>query len=470
MTPDPARDFERLLDHLHRTRGFDFSSYKHASLRRRMDKRLQAVDVGDYTRYMDYLEAHPDEFGTLFDTILINVTGFLRDPEAWDVIRTEVVPAILERRRPDDAIRVWSAGCASGEEAFSLAMLFAEAMGPKAFRSRVKIYATDVDEHALAQARQATYADQVLESVSPELRARYFTRAGTAWVFDKELRRSVIFGRHDLLQDAPISRVDMLACRNALMYFNVQAQSRVLSRFYFALREDGFLFLGKAETLLAQNLGFSSIDLKRRIFAKVGQRALRDATPLVPSTATAGEPDHQRLLDAAAENTPVAMVLVDSNGVLVQANHAARELFGLGAGDVGRPLQDLELSYRPVELRSCLEAAYTDRLPVVRKDLHWPRPTGDHYLDVCVTPHFHGINVVLGASISYADVTRRHQLERELRRSNQELETALEGLQTTNEDLQPAHEERSTIHPEARRRGDMIDRASRSGRSTRPTH
>src|SRR5262245_58172464 len=223
-----ANDFERLLTHLKNTRGFDFTSYKRSTLSRRVEKRLAAVGVESYRSYLDYLEVHQDEFRNLFNSILINVTSFFRDPEAFEYLRTAIVPKVLASASGDGDIRIWSAGCASGEECYSMAILFAEAMGAEAFRERVKIYATDVDEDALDTARQAAYGDRQIEDVPENLRTKYFDHQGGRWVFKKDLRRSVIFGRHDLLDDAPISRVDMLLCRNTLMYFNHEAQAKIV--------------------------------------------------------------------------------------------------------------------------------------------------------------------------------------------------------------------------------------------------
>jgi two-component system CheB/CheR fusion protein len=224
--------FEALLQYLKRTRGFDFANYKRAGLARRFEKRMQTVGMpdGDFAAYQDYLEVHPEEFAHLFNTILINVTGFFRDPTAWDYLAAVVVPEIVSKKRDGDPIRVWSAACASGEEAYSLAILFAEAMGTEAFCERVKIYATDVDEDALNTARQASYGPREIAGVSPPLLKKYFEPSNGRFVFHKDMRRCVIFGRHDLFEDAPISRVDMLACRNALMYFNAEAQGRILTR------------------------------------------------------------------------------------------------------------------------------------------------------------------------------------------------------------------------------------------------
>jgi two-component system, chemotaxis family, CheB/CheR fusion protein len=224
--------FEALLTYLKESRGFDFTGYKRSSLMRRVNRRMNQVDITDYQDYLDYLEVHPDEFTALFNTILINVTGFFRDADAWDYLRSEVLEPMVAGKPGDAPIRVWSAGCASGEEAYTLAMSLAETLGADAFRDRVKIYATDVDEEQLNEARQAIYGERAMEAVPPELAERYFEPNGNRFVFRKDLRRSVIFGRNDLVQDAPISRIDLIVCRNTLMYFNAETQAKILGRFH----------------------------------------------------------------------------------------------------------------------------------------------------------------------------------------------------------------------------------------------
>src|SRR3712207_5720769 len=170
---------------------------------------MQTVGVEGYANYRDYLEQHQAEFEQLFDTILINVTSFFRDAETWAYLRDEIVPRILAEREPGEAVRVWSAGCATGQEAYTLAILFAEAMGPGEFRERVKIYATDIDESALMTARHAAYPAKDVEDMPPELVEKYFERTEMRVTFRKVLRRAVVFGRNDLIRDAPISRIDL---------------------------------------------------------------------------------------------------------------------------------------------------------------------------------------------------------------------------------------------------------------------
>ena len=448
------RGLEALIDFLKRNRGFDFAGYKPASLERRIQKRMQSVGVGDYAEYIDYLEVHPEEFAALFNTILINVTAFFRDPAAWEYLASDVIPEIIARKGSNAAIRTWSAGCASGEEAYTLAILLAEALGADAYKDRVKVYATDIDEEALTRARQATYSEREVAGVPPELLAKYFEHNNGTYAFRKDLRRNVIFGRHDLIQDAPISRIDLLVCRNTLMYLNAETQSRILTRFHFALNDGGVLFLGRAETLLTHAHTFTPLDLRRRISAKVPRANLnlRDRLMLLAQNAAGEENGHGveaqvRLRESALEVSPVAQLVVDVNGVLVLANERARLLFSLVANDLGRPIQDLKISYRPVEIRSCIDQAYSERRPVLLRDIEWRSSAGEtRWLDVQVMPLMETGGVVLGAGIAFQDVTAAKRLQRDLEHANQELETAYEELQSTNEELETTNEElQSTV-------------------------
>ena len=443
-------DFESLLEYIKHSRDFDFTGYKRASLRRRMDKRLGEVDCGSYAAYTEFLEVHPEEFPRLFNTILINVTTFFRDPAAWEYLSEEIVPRMLAGKPKDDPIRLWSAGCASGQEPYSLAMMLAEALGWEAFKERVKIYATDIDEDALAQARSASYTVRQVQSVPPSLLAKYFDREGDFYVFSKDLRRSLIFGRHDLLQDSPISRIDLLVCRNTVMYFNAEVQAGILARFHFAVREGGFLCLGKAEMLFAHSGLFLPLDLRRRVFVKVSRPGVRDQLMLMARSgveAASLPPDNPlRLWEAAFQTAPTAQIVLDMNGRLAMVNERARALFHLSTRDIGRPLQDLEISYRPVELRSRIETAQNERRTVSVKDVPWAvGVTKPVYLEALIVP-LQESGVPLGISVSFTNVTRYRQLSEELQAANHEMETAYAELQSANEELETTNEElQSTV-------------------------
>jgi two-component system CheB/CheR fusion protein len=447
---DPA--FESLLTYLRQSRGFDFTGYKRSTLIRRVQKRMQLLGLEGFSDYMDYLEVYPDEFNFLFNTILINVTAFFRDASVWEYLQEQVLPNIIKSKADSEPIRIWSAGCASGEEAYTLAMLMAESLGTEQFRQRVKIYATDLDEEALSQSRQAMYSAKDIQALPPELIAKYFEPTENRYIFRHDLRRSVIFGRHDLLQDAPISRIDLLVCRNTLMYFNAEAQTRVLARFHFALNDTGYLFLGKAEMLLTHSNLFTPLDLKHRIFTKVSAGNIRDR---LLALAQVGDEEannrlsrHIRMRELAFDSAPIAQVVIDLNGNLVLINEQARTMFGLSPKDLTRPFQDLELSYRPIELRSLIEQAYAERHSITLTNVERNLPTEIQYLDVQIVPLLDNGNKPLGVSISFHDITRYIQLQEELQHSRQDLETANGELQSTNEELETTNEELQSTNEE----------------------
>lgn len=451
LIPDANPDFEELLSYLKRTRGFDFSGYKRPSLTRRVQKRMDMLNLETYADYLDYLEVHPEEFTHLFNMILINVTGFFRDPSAWEYIQQEVVPAILKHKKLDEPIRVWSAGCASGEEAYTIAMILAEIIGPEAFRERVKIYASDADELALNQARQSSYTEREIANVPADLLEKYFEKTGNRYQFRKDLRRNVIFGRLDLVQDSPISRLDLLICRNTLMYFNAETQARILARFHFALNETGYLFLGKAEMLFTHGNLFLPVEIKRRVFAKVPLPSLRER--FIAMTHTDDEQvsthltRHIRLRESAFDAHPTAQLVVDVNGELVMINEKARNLLNLSSADVNRPLRSLEMAYWTAELRERVEEVFLERRLALIKNIDIPG-TGSEIrtLEVQIAPLKDPENNILGVNITLMDMTSQRRLQEEVEHANQELETAYEELQSTNEELETTNEElQSTI-------------------------
>jgi two-component system CheB/CheR fusion protein len=447
LTTDPT-EFDALVDYLRRTRHVDLSGYKRAGLIRRVTKRMRAVGADTFGAYQTHLEAYPEEFAQLVDTLLINVTAFFRDDLPWEYLRTEIVPRLLAAKGEVDPVRVWCAGCATGEEAYTLAIVLCEALGFDAFRERVKIYATDLDDDALLQARHGAYPEREVADVPAELRERYFERYDQRFVFRKDLRRTIIFGRNDLLLDAPISRIDLLACRNTLMYFDAPTQAKVLARFHFALSDDGYLFLGRAETLLTHSSLFAPVDLRRRVFAKVPRPHGRDRQLLAQRMgglrgASMVDGASDRVLDEMAFDTgTIAQLVVDAAGRVALVNARARSLFQLGSPDLGRPLQDLEVSYRPFELRSLIDQAYAESRTVTRADVPWRASNGDQrWFEIVVAPLGAQPGQPDGASVSFVETTRYKQLQHQIEESQAELEAAYQELQSTNEELETTNEE-----------------------------
>ncbi|BBX46256.1 PAS domain S-box protein [Mycobacterium cookii] len=450
MDPNVDESFEALLRFMRDSRGFDFTGYKRTTLVRRVRHRMSQAGFDTYEQYLDELQASSEEFSALFNTILINVTAFFRDPEAWEYVKSEVIPSLLAEREPDAPIRVWSAGCASGQEAYSLAILLADAMSPDAFRQRVKIYATDVDEDALTEARAASYDAKSVESVPEVLLKRHFEQVNGRYTLNKDLRRSVIFGRNDLVKDAPISRVDLLVCRNTLMYMNAETQRIMLGKMHFALAPLGVLFLGHAEMLLSHSDWFTPLSLKQRIFRKApgSYTGMERYDPAATLYERHGDLSAlMTVRELAFRASPVAQIVVTGEDTVAMVNEEAESLFGLSARDIGRLLRDLEISYRPIELRGYLEQAKVERRSIRIPDVEWARPGAETvWFEIHINPLVDTENGLLGVSIVFFDVTATRALFDKLVHTNRQLEAAYEELQSTNEELETTNEElQSTV-------------------------
>jgi two-component system, chemotaxis family, CheB/CheR fusion protein len=353
-------------------------------------------------------------------------------------------------------------------------MLLVEALGEEAFKHRVKIYATDVDDEALAQARDAAYTAKQLESVPPELRERYFQQVNHSFAFRNDLRRTVIFGRNDLHRDPPISRVDLLVSRNTLMYFAGEVQQRILANFYFALNRGGFLVVGKAEALHGGRNFFVPYNLKRRVFMRDGAADTNFRVPRLPpieAVEREGPPD---LGEIAFEHAPTAQVVLDDQNRVAGINQAARTMFSLRQRDVGRQLQDLDLSYRPVELRSLIDEVRQEHHAVVRPDVQWQKGSDSpRTLEVQVDALARPGGLFAGVIVSYLDATEHRALEDDLERARRELETAYEELQptveeleTTNEELQSTNEELETTNEELQSTNEELETMNEELQST----
>jgi two-component system, chemotaxis family, CheB/CheR fusion protein len=456
---------------------FDFSGYKRSALQRRMSKRVHALGLASFGAYVDHLQVYPEEFGQLFNTILINVTSFFRDGSAWDSITQQVVPQLLRAKAPAAPIRIWCAGCATGQEAYTLAMVLADALGNEAFSRRVKIYATDIDDDALTRARHAVYSARDVETVPQRYLDTYFERSGDGYAFLRELRRSVIFGRHNLLSDAPISKVDLLSCRNTLMYFNGEAQARILSSLHFALAESGMLFLGKADMLLMNSPLFSPADLKHRLFNKLSHAPLRARVPLSLASrrpVSEGASGSELLREVAFDAAPIALLGFDRQLALRVANEHARRLLGIAPSEYGRQAQELALSRKLTELQPGLEKVVQERRPLSLLSAEWKRVGSESLVfDIGIVPLLDSDSEALGVQVSVADVTALRRMQSELQRTTvelagtyQELQSAGEELETTNEELQSTVEELETSNEELQSTNEELETTNEELQST----
>lgn len=268
--PETNPCFEALLQYIKQTHNFDYTGYKRPSLLRRVQYTMDMIPIEGYSNYTNYLEKNPEEFRHLFNTIEINLTWFFRNASAWDYMAANVIPQIIANKISDEPIRAWSAGCASGEETYSLAILLAEALGIEQFCSRVHIFGTDLDKDAISQARQGSYRSNQVTGIPDYLLEKYFDKVNDCYVFRKDLRRYISFSQHNLIEDAPMSKIDLLACRNTLIYLSLETQIRVLVRFHFGLKDNGFLFLGHTEIVPPEITSmFRGINYEHHVLTKL---------------------------------------------------------------------------------------------------------------------------------------------------------------------------------------------------------
>jgi len=456
-----------LLEELAEQRSFDFRGYKKNTLERRFRRRMFQLNVGSYTEYSEYIRKHPDEVDHLLDTILINVTEFFRDPPAWEILRNELLPESLAQVKSGHSFRAWSAGCATGEEPYSIAILLAEYFGPRIQEYDIKIYATDIDANALNVARRGEYSLDALKRVRLGWREKYFHGSKSLRV-NREIRRLVIFGASNLAQDAPISHVNLLVCRNLLIYFDSDLQRQILSRLHYALEPGGTLFLGKAESQLTNSVQFKRLNARWRIFQRISS-----SPPLTERVETRQEvlepernppPRTLQQLDVLRQNQRhlldtlrVGVLALTADDVVAQHNAAALTLCGIPAVNLSsKRLADTEVCIRIPELASQLQATHvnneTSRFPTrIKVGIE------ERLLEVTVRPLLDG-GQRSGTLIYIDDQTVQEKLEttveelestsEELQSANQELETTNEELQSTNEELETTNEELQSLNEE----------------------
>ncbi len=451
QSDEPA--FENLIRYIQQSRGVDFRGYKRTSLRRRISLRMEHQHVDTFTDYHSFLETHPQEFVDLLNTVLINVTSFFRDADAWDGLREAVLPRLVEPGRGRDHLRLWSVGCATGQEPYSLAMLLCELLGAPEFSRRVKIYSTDLDEAALNTARHASYLPRDVEGVPEPLLVKYFARTNNHYLVARDLRKSVIFGRHNIVHDAPISRIDLLVCRNLLIYLETDTQNLVLPRLHYALVDDGYLFLGKAETQLARSKLFAPVDTKHRLFRKVPHEWRRINTGGVflsnDLPRESGSSLQTRLLDAIVDNSPSAYLAIDNDDILLFASAGARRMLEVGESDVGRPFQDLSVSYRPLELRSQIDEVRRQTRPIRIEHQGYHRPPSEPIrLTIELAPLMSRNGRQFAVLLTFTETTRTFTLQQELEAAQESLETTIEELQSANEELETTNEELQSTNEE----------------------
>ena len=482
--PDEERQLRGFLDLLRDRSGIDFASYKRATILRRLQRRMVATGHGKLRDYIRHVQADPDEYRRLTASFLIKVTEFFRDNDLFEQLRETIIPQLIaDARARDNELRVWSAGCATGEEAYSLAMLIADALGDELDSFNVRIFATDVDSEAITFARRGVYSEQTLADLPKDLVERHFTKVVDGYEVKKRIRAITVFGQHDLGQRAPFPRVDLALCRNVLIYFTTELRKRALQLFAFSLRDGGFLVLGKAESTTPLAEYFVLADPRLKIYRRQGDRVLipptriRDTAPLVPARSNAAKRagwidttlararDLPRPPNAAdrAENIllrlPVGVVVVDHSYDIQTINATARRLLGIHGAAIGSDLVHLVPSVAAEIARSVIDAAFSGDEADGIVTVPTAAAGGAEVRSIRLSGHILGDPagttesvMVIGTDVT-AESARRRDLEDALARERAERDQVVErGRQTaaSHAQLLEANAELTTANAELR--------------------
>ncbi|BDA71036.1 hypothetical protein CAL7716_052020 [Calothrix sp. PCC 7716] len=465
------QEFEALLNYLNEDLGCDLTVYKRPSLVRRFEHRMQELEIGDYTDYLEYLKNHPQECVPLLNTILIKFSSFFRDRDSWDYLVNSIIPGIITSKQPGEQIRVWSAGCASGQETYTIAILLAEMLGIDQYLERVQIFATDVDKDALLKAHRGSYNELEIVGIDDKILSKYFDKKfennEQRYIINSKLRRKIIFGRHDLALDAPMSKIDLLVCRNVLIYLNSEIQATVLVRFHFALNDNGVLFLGSAESLLNSQNIFSTISIKHRIFTKAYNLTLEQYLLIRPTTRRKKKAimntltDEIQICKTAFLASPFPQIAVDSKGRLLLANEQAQTLFGLNNSYLLKQVQ-LEIGRLLINFWSFNELKCNPRSTSF-KNVEWVTDGNKIYFDIYITPILTQSGAILGANLTFINVTTYTELQHEIKCSNseiarltQELQLVKSVLNTTINQLESTQQELDSAYQEIQFRNELL--------------
>ncbi|HEX8230622.1 MAG TPA: CheR family methyltransferase [Chloroflexia bacterium] len=486
LVEQPPDVVEHILSLVKKQASIDFRQYKPSTILRRISRRMVVTRTATLNDYTEYLEAHPEEVIELSKAFLIKVTEFFRDPEAFEFLKTSVLPDMIEEGRArGNVLRLWSAGCATGEEPYSLALLLADLLDLELPDWNIKIFATDVDEDAINFARRGLYPENLLTNLPDDYRKRFFSRLGDGYQVTKALRQLVIFGQQDLSRGVPFPRVDLVSCRNLLIYFKPELQQHVLDMFTFSLQQTGgYLFLGHAETVRPSQSYYQQVNKHWKVY-----RCIRSKLPVIPkpvahSPGTGGPPapterstglaqrspgpaEHsghdpevlnlRRFNELVLRQLPMGVVVIDRSYRIISINTAARRLLAIRESGIEHDFLHSVRGLPYAKVRAAIDTAFRDRSAVLVQELELDQSVGGsgHYVTLTVMPVDTEHNAPEMEVICVQDVTETVETRRNLEAVQTEQKELLSEIQATNrrlgdmnKDLQDANEELQAANEE----------------------
>jgi len=497
--------------------GCDFRCYKKSTTLRRIERRMGLHRISDIAQYHQLLHRDANEVAQLFTDLLINVTGFFRDAEAFEELRRKAIVPLIQAKPTEEPVRAWVAGCASGEEAYSLALLLMEEVAAACERCPVQVFATDIDEEALQVARVGIYPESIVADVGHERLARFFVRQDQGYQVDESLRKAVVFATHNLITDPPFSKMDLISCRNLLIYLDAETQAKLIPLFNFALNPGGYLFLGRSEGVGGQTDLFAAVSKEARLYRRLTPaRPITLESPIIPgrkrpvpaAASTAGRPPaagfgeliRQTLLNHFA----ASVVLVNRRGHVLHFHGQTGKYLNMPTGEPTLNLFDIAKEGLSARIRTAMHAAVDTGKPVVLEGTPITREDGAPRVRVTVAPIaqrgepelllaviFEDVSRPVAASVDVAhgeSETVLQRLEDELRdtrldlqgtidelgtsneelrvaneevvSTNEELQSTIEELETTKEELQSVNEELTTVNSQLQEKVERLDAAN----------
>lgn len=468
----------KILSIIKNKSGMDFTNYKPNTIIRRVERRISINQIDSASEYISLLLRSESEINTLYKDLLINVTKFFRDSDAFDIIKSKVIPNILKSKNPDDPVRVWSIGCSTGEEAYTLAMLFSEVMEDNDQDLSIKVFATDIDREAIEFAGYGLYPESIISDIGPQRLKKFFISRNEGYQINENIRKMVIFATHNIIKDPPFSKIDLICCRNMLIYLKPNAQRKILSIFHFSLNQEGYLFLGNSESIGELTNMFSVYDNKWKIYTyKEGiylpkpndllfpmlnrdKSGIMRKEPFVPK-----DMDKERVIDSIYETLindyiPPS-IIIDEKGELVYIIGNVQKYVSLPSGRISVNIQKILNKDILTIVNVAIHKVRKERKDIFYKGIKIGNDDNSILIDMRVRPLYDKRNRRMMIMVIFEEVKQKESriieseddcqssiqnqrimdMEQELIYTKENLQAAIEELETSNEELQSTNEE-----------------------------